>query len=646
MATEKAAPLPLFGRRLSRHSGIYAAGSIATFVFAMVNVGVLTRLLPIEEFGRLAIYLTIAALLTTIYNLGTLQGVLIMVFGVADGEEGMALDDAEGRATATDPERALTTGVLLTVAIAALGTVVMFGLAPLVAELFGTPGQAEAVRLAALCGATGAVWRLVHNVARLERRPVVYSALAVVRPAFALAVGISLVVAGLGVEGALAGVALGTALAIPVAILAGRRNYAMGLELGIVPDIFRQGAFVIPIIAAMWIITNVDLFLVSAYAPADKIGPYRVAMRLGAGVSYVVGAVSMAWLPLKRTPLHTAMSELHGPSGFGGTLISVFLLFCIWVILGLALLADVLIGIAPESYSDAAPLVPLIGLGVVASGMTLMIYRGAKFPNRRRSYIGLLLGAAVVFVVAGLVLVPLFGGYGAAIAQILAFGGAALAMLWMSKRSEHPLPIQYRRLARGTAIGLLCIGLGQLVSPLAGQWRIAVDLLILAAFPALLVAARAFPTEELRAFVDLSLPRRPRRRSTRMVERLRQLDPLDRRALVELVPNGSSSAEVARTLELPEPVVLSRFLSSLREVGSIAATAGNGDEEDGEGEEAENFDADLAAYLLASRGVATRDYLAEKLCEEGVDPLDLDLLDVTLGRLRRIPRREWERLAS
>lgn len=646
MAAEKAAPLPLFGRRLSRHSGIYAAGSIATFVFAMVNVGVLTRLLPIEEFGRLAIYLTIAALLTTLYNLGTLQGVLIMVFGVADGEEGMALDDAEGRATAANPERALTTGVLLTVAIAALGTVVMFGLAPLVAELFGAPGQAEAVRLAALCGATGAVWRLVHNVARLERRPVVYSVLGVVRPAFALAVGISLVVAGLGVEGALAGVALGTALAIPVAILAGRRNYAMGLELGIVPDIFRQGAFVIPIIAAMWIITNVDLFLVSAYAPADKVGPYRVAMRLGAGVSYVVGAVSMAWLPLKRTPLHTAMSELHGPSGFGGTLISVFLLFCIWVILGLALLADVLIGIAPESYSDAAPLVPLIGLGVVASGMTLMIYRGAKFPNRRRSYIGLLLGAAAVFVVAGLVLVPLFGGYGAAVAQILAFGGAALAMLWMSKRSEHPLPIQYRRLARGTAIGLLCIGLGQLVSPLAGQWRILVDVIILAAFPALLFAAKAFPTEELRAFVDLSLPRRPRRRSTRMVERLRQLDPLDRRALVALVPNGSSSAEVARTLELPEPVVLSRFLASLREVGSIAATDGGGDEEDGEGEQAENFDADLAAYLLASRGVAKRDVLAEKLCEDGVDPLDLDLLDVTLGRLRRIPRREWERLAS
>jgi O-antigen/teichoic acid export membrane protein len=648
MAVEKAVPLVSFGRRLSRHSGIYAAGSVATFVFALINVGALTRLLPIEEFGRLAVYLTIAALLTTLYNLGTLQGVLIMVFGVADGDEEMALDDAEGRPIATDRERALTTGVLLTVAIAALGTALMFALAPLVAGLFGTPGQAEAVRLAALCGASGAVWRLVHNIARLERRPVVYSLLGLVRPALALGLGIGFVVAGLGVEGALAGVALGTALAIPVAILTGRRNYALGLELGIVPEVFRRGAFVVPIIAAMWIITNVDLFLVSAFAPADAVGPYRVAMRLGAGVSYVVGAVSMAWLPLRRTPLHTAVSELHGPSGFGGTLISVFLLFCIWIILGMALLADVLIRIAPASYADAAPLVPLIGLGAVASGLMLMIYRGAKFPKRRHTYIGLLLASAAVFVAAGLVLVPLYGGYGAAAAQIVAFAAAAAAMLWLAQRSEHPLPIQYGRLARGVAVGIACIGLGQLVSPLAGDWRIAVDLAILAAFPALLFAVRAFPSEELRVFVDVSRPAGPRRRSAKLIERLGQLDPVDRRALTALVSNGSSAAETARALSIPEPLVLSRFVASLRAVGAVEARSGNGaGGGNGDGDDGgEDRDAELASYLLDATGIATRDHLADKLCENGVDPLDLDGLDTTLVRLRRIPRREWQRLAS
>jgi O-antigen/teichoic acid export membrane protein len=650
-------PLISFGRRLGRHSGIYVGGHVAIFIFGMANVAVLTRLLPIEEFGRLAVYLVLATLLTTLYNLGSLQGTLMVVFGVADDEE-LAVGGDEGVPQAENRERALTTGVLLTIAIAALGTTAVFATAPWLAELFGAPGELDAVRLAALCGASGAVWRLVLNVPRLERRPGLYSTLSLLRPAFALAVGVALVVAGFGVEGALAGLAIGTTLAIPVAILMGRHNYAFGLELAIVPQVFRLGAPIVPIIGAMWIITNVDVFLVSAYAPADAVGPYRVATRLGAGVSYLVSAVAMAWLPLRRMPLHTAVTDEHGPSGFGGTLLSVFLLFCIWVILALALLADLLIRVAPASYSSAAPLVPLIGLGIVAYGVMLLVYRGAKFPKRRFSYLLALVGAAVVFVIAGLVLVPAYGGYGAAAAQIVAFGGGAAVLLWLSQRSEHPLPIQYGRLARGLLLGLLCIALGQLLGPLAGDWRIAVDLSILLAFPALLYAAHAFPSEELRAFVGRPKPRSPRSRSAEIVAKLGGLDPLDRRLVAALAPRGAIVGPRALELVGGERQAMSRFVSSLRalapsrqdEMGTAngkgtadgEGTANGESTADGEG--SEGRDVEIAAYLLAGGGVAGRDRMGEKLCEEGVDPLDLDLLDLTLGRLRRIPRREWERL--
>lgn len=649
MAAESDSPLASFGRRLGRHSGVYVVGHVALFLFGMLNLAALTRMLPIEEFGRLAVYLVLATLLTTLYNLGSLQGVLMAVFGVADDEELVAGGDEDVRPQARNPERALTTGVLLTVTIAALGTAVVFGLAPWIANLLGAPGELGAVRLAALCGATGAVWRLVHNVSRLERRPGLYSTLALLRPGFALAIGVALVAAGFGVEGALVGLALGTALAIPVAIVIGRHNYALGLELAVVPQIFRRGATIVPIILAMWIITNVDVLLVNAYAPPDTLGPYRVATRLGAGVAYMVSAVSMAWLPLKRMPLYTAMTEAHGPTGFGGALLSVFLLLCIWVVLGLTLLADVLIGIAPGSYADAAPLVPLIGLGLVASGVLLLIYRGAKLKHKRRAYILSLLGATAGFVVAGLVLVPAYGGYGAAAAQIIAFGGAAIVMLWVSQRSKHPLPIQYGKLAKGVALGLLCIALGQLLSPLAGQWRIGVDLAILCAFPALLYAAGAFPTAEVRAFIGRpARPRRSRQRVRGIVARLSDLDPHDRRLVAALAPKGAVPAPRAWELVGGEQEAMRRFVSSLRALGlgraQLEARNGRGGTvEEGEEDEVDR-DAEIAAYLLAEGGVATRDQLGSKLCEDGADPLDLDRLDLTLGKLRQIPRSEWERL--
>jgi O-antigen/teichoic acid export membrane protein len=634
--------LVLFGRRLGRHVGVYAGSHVGIFLFGMVNLAVLTRLLPIEEFGRLAVYLVLATMLTMLYNLGSLQGTLIAVFGAGGAGEELGLEEAEGEAIAADSERALTTGVLLTMAIAALGTAVVFAAAPLFASILGQPGELDAVRLAALCGATGAVWRLVQNVPRLERRPLLYSALNLLRPALALGLGVGFVAAGFGVEGALAGIAAGTALAIPVAILAGRRNYAFGVDLAIVPDIFRGGAMVVPIIVAMWVVTNVDLYLVSAYAPDDAIGPYRVAMRLGAGISYLVSAVSTAFMPLKRTPLYAALREEHGPSGFGSAMLAAFLFICIWAVLGLALLADVLIRIAPASYAGAAPLVPLIGLGMVACGVVMVIYRGAKFPSRRNWHIGMMLAASMIFVVSGLLLVPAFGGYGAAVAQILAFTVAALVLLWVVQRSEHPLRIEYGKLARAVGIGLACIAFGQLVSPLAGEWRILADLLILAAFPALLLLAGAFPREELHAFVDPPRLSRPRRRSSALVERLNRLDPADRHALSALVAGRRSSAEAAETLAMPEPLLLSRFVASLRAIGSVPEARPGGEAE----ADRVDRDAELASYLLSSKGVATRDRLGEQLCEDGVDPLDLDLLDTTFGRLKRLPRREWERLGA
>ena len=662
MSAVQNSPLAVFGRRLGAHVGVYAASHVGIFFFGMVNVAVLTRVLPIAEFGQLAIYLLLVAMLTMIYNLGSLQGVLIAVFGAGGADDDMGFEEAEGERYSGNRERALTTGVLLTVAIGALGTIAVFSATPLFASILGQPGATAPIRLAALCAASGAVWRLVQNVPRLERRPVLYSALSLIRPALALTIGIVLVLNGGGVEGVLVGLAVGTTAATLIAIAISRRSYALGLDLSIIPVVFRSGAMIVPIMLTVWIITNVDLYLVSTYSSPEAIGPYRVAMRLGAGISYLVSAVSSAFLPLKRTPLYTAMKEEHGPSHFGSMMLSAFVFVSIWALLGLTLLADVLIRIAPSSYAGAAPLVPLVGLGMVASGVLMVLYRGAKFSHRRAWHIGLMIAAAVIFLAAGFVLVPAFGGYGAAASQIVAFGLAAATLMWVVQRSKHPMQIDHWRLLRALSVGVLCIALGQLAGPFLGQWKIVADIAILAAFPALLLLARAFPSEELRVFVDIPQSARPRRRKVALRDKLKRLDPADRHALSELL-KGSSVGEAAQALALPEPVVLSRFVSSLRQVGpgrrlEVAKTEApqadeeRGGEEQEEGEEEPIFaDADeretaLASYLLDRRGVATRDEIAERLHEGGVDPLDLDGLDSTIGSLRRIPRRKWRRLTG
>src|SRR4051794_6117404 len=97
-------------------------GAVAGFVFGILSIAVLTRLLSLAEFGRLALLLFFAAMLTLFYNAPSLQGTLMRVFGAGDDESGEIEDD---EALASDKRKALTTGLTVTVATVLVGTAVV-----------------------------------------------------------------------------------------------------------------------------------------------------------------------------------------------------------------------------------------------------------------------------------------------------------------------------------------------------------------------------------------------------------------------------------------------------------------------------------------------------------------------------------------
>lgn len=194
----------------------YVGGAVIALFLALVNVAVITRFLDPAEFGELALLLTYSAFLTVLYNLGTLQGIFMWVFG-ASGEEDMGEDTTES-ATGSK-RRALGTGLVTVLGIAAIGTALVVALAPRLADLIlGDSSKADLILIAAASGAAGAVWRLVSNILRMERRPRDWVILNAVRPVLVLGVAIPLVASGGGVEGAIIGTAVGSWLSVGVGL--------------------------------------------------------------------------------------------------------------------------------------------------------------------------------------------------------------------------------------------------------------------------------------------------------------------------------------------------------------------------------------------------------------------------------------------
>lgn len=614
------------GGRFGRHTLTYGAGSFLTLASGLVSVGVLTRLLDPSEYGQLAILLIFSSLLSVLYTLGVLQGAYSWVYGGSD-EDGIEDTGDPGAGGGREQRRALGTGLCVITLFALAGSGLLLAFHGTVATLIGTPRSGAAYGWAVAAGAGGAVWRYVHNIPRLERFPTRYVALSVVRPALVLALSIVLVAAGHGLAGALAGVASGTLAATLVGLVVVRRSVLLALSPAIGTAILRRGAAFIPMILALWILHHADTWVLSRSAADSKVGIYRVASRAGAFMSYFVAAFLMTWGPLSRTSLFGAAKRDLGPGHTSAVFLAYFALAAFWLLLVLALGADVLVRIASPEYRAAADLIPIIGMGFCAYGAFVLVYRLGRFPRKRTMYTGTTLLAAATLVLVSAVLVPPLGSYGAAIATIVASGLGTACLLALSQRGAEPLPLQHRRMLTGLLVALACFGLARLLGEVVDRLAPLVDVAAVLAYPVLLVAAGSIPRshlESLRAIAASIAGRAPR---NDLHERLREL-PAEQRGLLEaLAFAGRPLGAVALERGVDPDRLGAEGVEALRSVAGV--------------ESATRSDAHLGRYLFAAVPVAERDAVARKIWSDGLEPAEIDALEACLEQVRRLDADAW-----
>jgi O-antigen/teichoic acid export membrane protein len=615
------------GVRVTRDAGVYISGAVITLFLALVNVAVITRFLDPAEFGELAILLTFAAFLTVIYNLGTLQGTFMWVFG-SSGEEEMEDDALESESGSK--RRALSTGLVLTLMIACLGTAAVAATAPWMAELvLGSSSDSDLLLLAAVSGASGAAWRLVSNLLRMERRPRGYVLLNTVRPVLVLGIAIPLVASGGGVEGAILGTAIGGWLSVAVGLAATWASFEPALSRRDLIMILKRGASYIPIIASFWIAQNVDLYALSKFTPDAEVGLYRLAGRFGAFLSYFSSALFMAWSPLVRTPTFAAATQVRGRDLLGGTFVTYFVMGGAFLVLALTVGADLLVRIAPPAYADAAPLIPLVAAGFLVHGLLIAIYRVSKFKRKRLIYISSAMVSAAVFLVAALLIIPPLGAYGAALSVIIGFLVGTALIGSFSQRGADPLRIEWPRIMLGLGLAGACLAAAKGLGELAGDWRPAIELAALCSYPVLLAYTGVLPREEMKEIWKVIRTALSRKRPASDVRSA--VEAHDPQELAVLHQGMTLRWKIARTnsVEGLDPGAHAELVRILRRLDGAELTT--------------EQDQQIGEYLFAELPVAERDALARALWALDVEPAEVHRLEQILLELRRLPAEAWER---
>lgn len=621
--------MTLHGRMMTRSGSIFALGLISIVPFGVLSIAVTTRFLSPTEYGQLAILFAVASVVTMFCGIGFQQGAMIAVYGIADdGDDGGAdaLEMADGEsisegqivASSYERKRLLGSGIIIVFAtttalcllVAAIGVAVSIA-------ILGRDWIVPVLWMAASAW-TGGLWRMMHQVPRMERKAVRWAWLQWVRPGLVVAGTLVALSLGFGISGVLAATAIGTLLATVAAYFASRVSFTYGFRREDLATTWRAGRAWVPLIFAVAIQTNVSILLLGLIAAPASVGLFQVASRIGQLPIFFADGFVTAWPALERSPVSLAAKAAKGVREYSASVFTLLALTTLALLVLVCLSANALIQIAAPAYQPAASLIPIVAANGVAYVCFRGVFRATGFARRRYWYTLLHLVWIVPYAIMVALLVPVDASYGVAIAQVTAGATVAALFVQLDRHSDRPTPFEWKRLGIAFLAAGVCVAAIQLL-PIGGVARLFLSALALAAFPALLVLSRALGREDLgtiAAVIGSVLPQRRTRAAAR--NRLGYLPRQERDAVMLIANQHQSPAVAARQLEVSETVALARMVRGLRSMV--------GDESP-----ATPYDHMIGRYVLHDGSTIEKDVMATHLRSVGIDPLELHVLDGAAG---------------
>jgi len=623
----------VLGAQVVRYSSIFSGGLVLTNLLAFASTIVLANLLDPAEFGQFALLLFLAGLLNLLFNLGSKQGTMRRVFGADDDEDD---DDEDDDELAEASQRSLGTGILLTTLLALLGTGIVVALAPQVADLLlGGEGDRELVLWAAIAGGLGAIYRLASLAVWMERRPVAFVILESAQPLLILAFVVPLVASGAGLEGAIAGTAIGTAISTVLTVIALRGSFELCFEPREAVTIMRLGAPRILVHSSFWTINSAQIFFLSRYVSNTDLGIFALAQRAGIVVSLLPTGFRRALRPLKRTTAFAAVEDQYGSNVARGQQLGYFLLVTLASLLAITLLADPVVSLAPPSYADAAPLIPLMAAAMTSPTVFRMLNKSAKYRKKRRIFIVSAVVAGVVFIAGCLTFIPWLGLAGAPVAMMVAFAAPGTYIFYLSQTGKEPIAMPYRSLALATIIAAACAVGYYAIDPPGFVLQVALGLALLLAWAVLSLLTGVVPSYHRRPLIHMAMSAIGRGTAKFEPERaLRELSTEDRETLRLAIVERRPLAEIGEGTGNGGAEHVARALRRAAEAGGAFAS---GDSDN---------DAAIAEYLFSTQTVASRDSNAKRLIQDqGVSAGDLRELEGVVDDLEGVSEDAWARRA-
>jgi O-antigen/teichoic acid export membrane protein len=313
---------------------------------------------------------------------------------------------------------------------------------------------------------------------RIQDRPGLFSAFAVLRHVVNIALKVALVMKGLGVAGVVWSDAIATGVFSLALLPILWRHAAPAFSWRLLAPALHFGIPKVPHGILVQALNLADRKILDLFVTRAEVGIYQLGYTFGSTVKFPLSAFEPAWQPFVyaqvRRPDAPAVLARVATWAFAS-----FLAVCLAVaVLG----GDLLVLMTPKNpaFWSAAGIVPVVALAYLFHGAFLLGSIGIGIEKRARYYPIITAAAAATNVAGNFLLIPRFGTFGAAWATVLSYAVMAGLGLAISRRL-YPVPFENGRLAALLAAAALAYGCS-LLAPAERALGLLVKLGLLAAF--------------------------------------------------------------------------------------------------------------------------------------------------------------------
>jgi O-antigen/teichoic acid export membrane protein len=424
-------------KHLTTGVAIYGAGDAAIQVVNLLLMAVYVKggFLTTVDYGGLAVIVALEAFAKVISRLG-LDGAFMRYFH----------DRGE-----SFPRMASTIVWFLLAS-----NLIVFGSAWIAAEpvgrrLFDHPEYITALRLMLLNMFLMAMTFIPFHVMRLKNQAVIYSGFMFARSLGTLLIRIGLVIGlGWGLIGIYAADIILTIVLVPLMWPWMRPYVRFAFSWAELRTALRFGLPRVPHGLAQQALDGGNKLLLGAYVPQAQLGVYQNAVTLGTGVKFFTSAFETAWAPF----YYATARQPDAKETFSRMTTYAFAALVLIVAGTTAVASDVILVMLTPEYLAAAPVLPLVAVGMALQGVYLLTSIGLNLTSRTEFYPVATIAAAVIGLGGGAVLMPRFGVTGAAVALLLAYGTQTVVAYSFARRL-YPIRYEHGRIARIVVSGVI-----------------------------------------------------------------------------------------------------------------------------------------------------------------------------------------------